>query len=64
MKGLNRNTAVEDLSNRKSDKLVLTPSAKPTSNDRYTPYRCRTLGEVSERLLDAIDSRTQIAVKT
>ena len=51
------NTALEDVSNRKPDKLVLTPSAKPTSNDRYTPYRCRTLVEVSKRLLAAIDSR-------
>ena len=52
------NTALEDVSNRRPDKLVLTPSAKPTSNDRYTPYRCRTLAEVCARLLTALDGRT------
>ncbi len=51
------NAELEDVSNRRPDKLVLTPSAKSTSNDRYTPYRCRTLVEVCERLLAAIDSR-------
>ncbi len=52
------NTALEDVSICKPDKLVLTPSAKPTSNDRYTPYRCHTLAEVCERLLDALDGKT------
>ena len=52
------NAELEQVSNRRPDKLVLTPSAKPTSNDRYTPYRCRTLTQVCARLLDALDGRT------
>jgi hypothetical protein len=37
----------------------MTPSAKPSSNDRYTPYRCRSLTQVCERLLASLDSRTE-----
>ena len=52
------NTELEHVSNRKRDKLVLTPSAKSTSNDRYAPYRCGGLAQVCERLLTALDGRT------
>ena len=52
------NAELEQVSNRRPDKLVLTPSAKSTSNDRYTPYRCRSIAEVCQRLLDTLDSKT------
>ncbi len=52
------NTELERVSNRKRDKLVITPSAKASSNDRYTSYRCRSLAQVCERLLATLDGRT------
>ena len=52
------NTELEHVSNRKRDKLVITPSAKASSNDRYTPYRCHSLAQVCERLLATLDGRT------
>ncbi|MCP5411443.1 MAG: hypothetical protein H6924_04820 [Alphaproteobacteria bacterium] len=32
--------------------LVVTPSAKPTSQDRLSPYRLATFAEVADRILD------------
>ena len=52
------NTELEHVSNRKRDKLMITPSAKASSNDRYTPYRCHSLAQVCERLLAALDGGT------
>ncbi len=52
------NTELEHVSNRKRDKLVMTPSARASSNDRYTPYRCGSLTQVCERLLATLDGRT------
>ncbi len=52
------NAELERVSNRKRDKLVITPSAKTTSNDRYAPYRCRTFAQVCARFLTALDDRT------
>ena len=52
------NTELEHVSNRKRDKLVMTPSARASSNDRYTPYRCGSLVQVCERLLATPTGRT------
>lgn len=38
--------------------LSITPSAKETSNDRYTPYRQRDMGEVANELMKFFDSST------
>ena len=39
------------VANARADRYAITPSPKDTSRDRYTPYRCRDLAEVSERLM-------------
>lgn len=39
------------VANARADKYAITPSPKDTSQDRYTPYRCCDLVEVSERLM-------------
>ena len=39
------------VANARADKYAITPSPKDTSQDRYTPYRCRDLAEVSTRLM-------------
>lgn len=57
-------TEVEQVANRKPDKLVLVASAKPTSNDRHTPYRCTSFTEVCRHLIDRLDrsAATQVIV--
>lgn len=49
------NTELEAVSSCKTEKLVLTPSAKAGSRDRYAPYRCADLAAVCDRLLAALD---------
>ena len=41
----------------KAEKLSITPSAKESSNDRYTPYRCTDMTEVARRLAKYLDNR-------
>ena len=36
----------------RSDKLVMVASANPASGDRFSPYRCRKMTEVVERLMN------------
>ncbi len=38
------------------DKLTIVPSAKPGSNDRYTPYRCLDMVETVARLTKVLDN--------
>lgn len=53
------NRELEAVSTRKRDKLVLTPSSKATSNDRYAPYRCGDLDQVCTRLIAVLDAETE-----
>ena len=41
----------------KAEKLSITPSAKESSNDRYTPYRCADMAEVARRLAAYLDAQ-------
>ena len=41
----------------KPDTLSITPSAKESSNDRYSPYRCTDMAEVARRLATHLDTR-------
>ncbi len=41
----------------KAEKLSITPSAKEASKDRYSPYRCADMSEVSWRLASYLDGR-------
>lgn len=52
--------SMSDLSNvarTAKDKYTIVPSAKKTSNDRYTPYRCDGMRAVAARLIDYLDSQ-------
>ncbi len=39
----------------REDKYSITPSAKGSSKDRYTPYRCANMAELAERLAAYLD---------
>lgn len=44
------------------DKLSITPAVKDTSRDRYTPYRCNSMAEVTDKITGEFDrmGRTQL----
>ena len=46
-----------DVARVKPDKLSITPSAKESSRDRYTPFRCTDMAEVARRLAAYLDAR-------
>ncbi len=46
-----------DVARIRPDKLSITPSAKEGSKDRYTPYRCADMAEVTRRLAAYLDAR-------
>jgi len=46
-----------DVARTTRDKLSMTPSAKETSKDRYTPYRCTDMVEVANRLIAYLEQR-------
>lgn len=46
-----------DVAQTTRDKLSMTPSAKETSKDRYTPYRCADMVEVANRLIAYLEHR-------
>lgn len=37
-------------------KLIIVPSAKPTSNDRFTPYRRHSFDDVAQDLIQTFSS--------
>lgn len=43
------------------DKLSITPSAKDSSSDRYTPFRCTDMAAVARRLSLHFDNRRGLA---
>lgn len=45
-----------EIASQKADKLTITPNPSPSSQDRYTPYRCQSLQEVVERLATWLDN--------
>jgi hypothetical protein len=46
---------LEQVTARRTHKLVLRPSIDMNSKDRYTPYRCEGISDVTRRLIDAFD---------
>lgn len=48
---------LSDVARVKTEKLSITPSAKGTSKDRYTRYRCVDMAEVARRLIRYLDTR-------
>lgn len=40
-----------------SKKWVIRPSKVPTSTDRYAAYRCLTVNELADRIIDACENR-------
>lgn len=41
---------IEGVAKRRTGNLVITPNPSPASADRYTPWRCRGMREVAERI--------------
>lgn len=46
---------LESVANVKRETLSITPAVKDTSRDRYTPYRCKSMLEVADRITTEFD---------